>query len=427
MPSESVTSINFCPLNENLLYVSYSSTGKSKTGILLFLPDEKNRGKRVCRIFSLFLDVAFRRRHLFIWHVLCRLETNGSRNVDFFSCNSFSCSSFYVNCDVSPDDKYVLTGSSASGVHIWDQANKLCHIYSSHNSEVSAVAWSKTNPSIFASASDDKSVRIWNIDRGIHHMLYFSEKRYFSHRKEPISASSAPNRPPSNDTKENSGNLHNQVAPQRSMKLKINQLRSFTGSTRRLNDTSTDAPVSSEDDIEGNYSSGELDEDDASLLDPSEVDQLESGGNSPLKTRNSDEDDSSPDFPDSEDEDSNGKDSDGDKFVKFIPRQKRRFFVEESPELDAKKAHKAMRDDFVSEEDKHKKAVQRKVAKERKMEEARKTALSKLLTKKQRPAESSSTEKSSKAKATTVTGPVPEGVVRFYDTATKTLVICPSL
>lgn len=27
MPSESVTSINFCPLNENLLYVSYSSTG----------------------------------------------------------------------------------------------------------------------------------------------------------------------------------------------------------------------------------------------------------------------------------------------------------------------------------------------------------------------------------------------------------------
>lgn len=79
---------------------------------------------------------------------LCRLETNGSRNVDFFSCNSFSCSSFYVNCDVSPDDKYVLTGSSASGVHIWDQANKLCHIYSSHNSEVSAVAWSKTNPSI---------------------------------------------------------------------------------------------------------------------------------------------------------------------------------------------------------------------------------------------------------------------------------------
>ncbi|KGG53029.1 hypothetical protein DI09_116p50 [Mitosporidium daphniae] len=205
------------------------------------------------------------------------------------------------------------------------------------------------------------------------------------------------------------------------------RLRSFTGSTRRLNDTSTDAPVSSEDDIEGNYSSGELDEDDASLLDPSEVDQLESGGNSPLKTRNSDEDDSSPDFPDSEDEDSNGKDSDGDKFVKFIPRQKRRFFVEESPELDAKKAHKAMRDDFVSEEDKHKKAVQRKVAKERKMEEARKTALSKLLTKKQRPAESSSTEKSSKAKATTVTGPVPEGVVRFYDTATKTLVICPSL
>lgn len=56
----------------------------------------------------------------------------------------------------------VLCGSEDSSIYIWnrEKADLLAKI-DGHNLMVSAVHWSPTDPYIFASASDDQTIKIW--------------------------------------------------------------------------------------------------------------------------------------------------------------------------------------------------------------------------------------------------------------------------
>ncbi|KAG0295600.1 hypothetical protein BGZ97_004794 [Linnemannia gamsii] len=60
------------------------------------------------------------------------------------------------------DERFVISGSEDSKVYIWHRENgNLIQTLDGHDRSVTMVAWNPTNPTMFASASDDNTVRIW--------------------------------------------------------------------------------------------------------------------------------------------------------------------------------------------------------------------------------------------------------------------------
>jgi hypothetical protein len=75
--------------------------------------------------------------------------------------------SFYVKSSFSPDDRYIVSGSSDYDVYIWDTAHPLLAPLrlKGHHGEVSDVAWNPSDPCMLASSSDDTTVRVWKVLR----------------------------------------------------------------------------------------------------------------------------------------------------------------------------------------------------------------------------------------------------------------------
>ncbi|OZJ03161.1 hypothetical protein BZG36_03893 [Bifiguratus adelaidae] len=95
---------------------------------------------------------------------------------------------FYVRCAISPDDRFIVSGSNSKDVCLWEIDHKppqssdpfyhnlrstSKHQYYTNNSpvylkahtqEVTAVAWCSADITQLASCSDDHTVRVWNID-----------------------------------------------------------------------------------------------------------------------------------------------------------------------------------------------------------------------------------------------------------------------
>jgi denticleless len=64
-----------------------------------------------------------------------------------FTHPNYRCSSFYVRMNISPDSRFLVSGSSDKRVYIWeiDAPGEKPVILKGHESEVSSVSWCKTD------------------------------------------------------------------------------------------------------------------------------------------------------------------------------------------------------------------------------------------------------------------------------------------
>ncbi|XP_056151020.1 denticleless protein homolog [Lampris incognitus] len=78
-------------------------------------------------------------------------------------------SSFYIKSTVSPDDQFLASGSSDHQAYIWNISDP-SHppmTLQGHSQEVTTVTWCPSDFTKIASCSDDNTVRIWRLDRGM--------------------------------------------------------------------------------------------------------------------------------------------------------------------------------------------------------------------------------------------------------------------
>lgn len=73
--------------------------------------------------------------------------------------------SFFIKSSLSPDEKYILSGSADNNAYIWKVSEpglpswKVMH----HSAEVTAVAWNHSDMGNFVTCGDDCRVSVWNL------------------------------------------------------------------------------------------------------------------------------------------------------------------------------------------------------------------------------------------------------------------------
>ncbi|XP_041269545.1 denticleless protein homolog [Onychostruthus taczanowskii] len=74
-------------------------------------------------------------------------------------------STFYIKSSTSPDDQFLLSGSSDCNVYIWKVSEPSLPpwILLGHSQEVTSIAWCPSDFTKIATCSDDNTVRIWRL------------------------------------------------------------------------------------------------------------------------------------------------------------------------------------------------------------------------------------------------------------------------
>ncbi|NXC28947.1 DTL protein, partial [Campylorhamphus procurvoides] len=76
-------------------------------------------------------------------------------------------STFYVKSSTSPDDQFLVSGSSDSKAYIWKVSEPSLppRMLLGHTQEVTSIAWCPSDYAKIATCSDDNTVRIWRLRR----------------------------------------------------------------------------------------------------------------------------------------------------------------------------------------------------------------------------------------------------------------------
>lgn len=60
-----------------------------------------------------------------------------------------------------PEETFILSGSDDNGIYVWNRDNQtLLEVLEGHQGRVNCVSWYPGKPMMFASASDDHSIRM---------------------------------------------------------------------------------------------------------------------------------------------------------------------------------------------------------------------------------------------------------------------------
>ncbi|KAI1240589.1 Denticleless protein, partial [Lamprotornis superbus] len=76
-------------------------------------------------------------------------------------------STFYIKSSTSPDDQFLVSGSSDCKAYIWkvSEPNLPPRILLGHSQEVTSIAWCPSDFTKIATCSDDNTVKIWRLQR----------------------------------------------------------------------------------------------------------------------------------------------------------------------------------------------------------------------------------------------------------------------
>ncbi|RKP05845.1 WD40-repeat-containing domain protein [Thamnocephalis sphaerospora] len=134
----------------------YGGAGKRPHGIAALTLDESGT-----RVFAASTD-----NHIYQYDARFLGTANAA-----YTAPTYRCSNFYVGIAISPDDRFLLSGSCDRSAYIWGlDATPSAEgplILQAHSGEVSHVAWCPTDVSQLATCSDDGTLRVWNVDRAV--------------------------------------------------------------------------------------------------------------------------------------------------------------------------------------------------------------------------------------------------------------------